>query len=382
MSALTNFKGDVPWLYDLIIQTPATPVLAATAAMDASTEKISFIGCIWHPTVKTGTINIRKIHFRTGAVTLNAASTMRVSLQNVSATAGPPTQPDGTQDQLYDFAGALTANSWVTTGNLSADRAVDLAAVNFSDANSRWVAVVFEFQTFTAADSVIISSVNLGTSPINALLGAQTALFTASWSVQVGSPIVAFECDDGAFAFMDGTLPVLTLTSAAASSSAAIRAAGLKFRVPVEMKIEGIGLCVVIPNACDGTLKLYDSDGTTELASVAIDNDAVAAASLARHSVARIPPVTLAANTYYRLAFVGGTTTSANIFYADVNAVAIMDGFAGGQDFHWTQRDSGGVWTDTTTRRPHFMLKLSAVHDGAGGGGGGMLQGNLRGNFQ
>jgi hypothetical protein len=382
MSALTNFKGDSPWLYDTIIQTAQSPAYISNMVMDATAEKLAFIGCVWHPTVKTGTINIRKVHFRTGAITFNALSTVRVSLQNVSATAGPPYQPDGSQDQTYDFASGagLSANTWTATGNLSADRAVDLSALSIGDANSRWVAVVFEFQTFTAADSIVVSNLNVQATPINTLLGGQPLINTGSWSVIASSAgVVALECDDGTYAFMETMMPFSALSSASVASNGAIRAAGLKFRFPVEMKTEAAGIGLVIPNGCDGSLILYDTDGTTALVTVAIDNDSTAAASLMRHSMARYLPVTHTANSYYRLVFVASTTTAASVYYGTVNAAAIMDGLAGGQDFHWTERDSAGTWTDTTTRRPHFVVKLSAVHDGAGGGGGMLVHPGLSG---
>src|SRR5207253_746752 len=107
--------------------SPAAPAYGTDALIDAAGEKVAFIGNLWHPTVKTGTINIRKVHFRCGAVTLNAASELRVSLQTVSSTVGPPYQPDGVQDEFYDFktaTTAITANAWNSTGNLSADRVV------------------------------------------------------------------------------------------------------------------------------------------------------------------------------------------------------------------------------------------------------------------
>jgi hypothetical protein len=371
MSTLTNFKGDGPWLGDEVTQSATSaPSFLANGIIDASTEKVAVLGCVWHPTVKTGTINIRKVHFRCGAVTFNAASVLRVSLQNVSATAGPPYQPDGTQDQTADMT-TLSANAWNTTGALSADRAVDLSAVNFTDANSRWLAVVFEYQTFTAADSVVISSINTNTSQSHSGLGGAQLLNTGSWAIaNTGAlGVVALECDDGSYAFIDQALPISAFGNATTANNAAIRAAGVRFRFPVEVKIEAASLWMAIPNICDGTLIIYDSDGSTSLVSVAVDNDAVIATG-SRHQVVRFPPITLAANTYYRLAFVPTTTTAATVYYADVNAVGLMDGLVGGQDMHWTQRDSAGVWTETTTRRPHFGLKLSAVHDGTGGGGG------------
>lgn len=371
--SLTNFKGDQPWIYDMVINAAGPVAYQAAATIDASAEKIAFVGNIWHPTVKTGTINIRKVLFRTGAITFNAASTVRVSLQDISATAGPPYQPDGTQDQTYDFAlgAGLTANTWTSTGNLSADRAVDLSAVSFSDANSRFICVVFEFQTFTAADSIVISVMNMGVSPINSYLAGQCLLNTASWSLLFQAfPVVAFECDDGTYAFMDCGLPFSAVGSVNVASNGAIRAAGLKFRFPMEVTTEALLLGIMCASGADGSLVLYDTDGTTALVTVAVDNDPVASNATMRHAMARYQPVTHAANSYYRLVFVSSTASATTVYYADFNAAGILDGMAMGQDAHWTQRDSAGVWTDTTTRRPHFGLKISSVHDGAGGGGG------------
>lgn len=380
MSALTNFKGDGPWWHSTVSQTAGAPSISSAGLIDASTEKVAMLGYVWHPTVKTGTINIRKVHFMTGTVTFNVASTLRVSLQNVSATAGPPYQPDGTQDQTYDFVGAgLSSNAWTTTGNLSADRAVSLSAVNLSDANSRLVAVVFEYQTFTAADSININGLSLGSNSPPSLIGGAVVTNTGSWAYATFLPIIAFECDDGTFAFFENSMPVKTASSTAVASNATARAAGLKFKVPMEMKIDGFGLLLMVPNGCDGSMVLYDSNGTTVLVSIEIDNDAVSGAGSARYAFCRCPPVTLAANTNYRIAFVGSTTTSASVYYMDVNAAGLQDGLIGGQDFMYTERDSGGTWTDTTTRRPVWSIKLSAVHDGVGGGGSLMVHPGMGG---
>lgn len=371
MSALTNFNGDGPWVYDLVIQSNQSVSYSNALLMDATAEKLGFVGCIWHPTIKTGTINIRKVHFRVGTpITFSALSTVRVSLQNISTTAGPPYQPDGSRDQTYDFVGSgLTANTWTATGNLSADRAVDLSAVSPGDANSRWLAVVFEFATFTALDSVIVSTLNMQATPLHSHLGGQPILNTGSWALVNAANCVAFECDDGSYAYMEGAIPFSALSSASVASNGAIRAAGLKFRFPMGIKLEAMALGIVTPNGCDGSLVLYDTDGTTALVTVNIDNDAVASASLMRHALARFQPTTHNANDYYRMVFVASTTTAATVYYGTVNAVGIMDAFAGGQDFHWTQRDSSNVWTDTTTQRPYFLMKLSAAHDGASSGG-------------
>lgn len=365
---LTNLGGFTPLCHDIFRMDGLTPGVNTNAIIDASTEKVAIIGCVWHPTVFNGTINIRKIHFRCGAVTFNALSSLQVSLQNISATAGPPYQPDGTTDQTVAMT-TLTANAINSTGNLSADRAVDLSADSLGDANSRWLAVVFEYTTFTAADSVIISGNSTASVAAGRNLGGAVLLNTGSWAALTSSGIVILECDDGTFAFLEGCVPVMTFSSASVSSTGAIRKSGFIFRFPVEVKINKLAMMVAVPNACDGRLVLYDSDGTTELVSVNIDNDAVYAANDEVFSIIRFSQVTLAANTWYRFVFVGGTSTAATVHYVEVNAVGHMDGMILGQNLHWTQADSGNTWTETTTRRPWAGYGVCAVHDGSGVGG-------------
>lgn len=384
MSALTLLGGDGLMVVDNFVQQNGFPAFNTTGVIDASTEKVGIAGRIWHPTIKTGTINIRKVHFRLGALTFNALSTIRCSLQSISATAGPPYQPDGSQDQTYDFATGtgLTGSAWNSTGNLSADRAVDLGAYGIGDANSPWLAVVFEYTTFTAADSFILSGISPASSAASEhLIGGSPLLNTGSWAaLNNGTSIIAFELDDGSFAFMEGGRPISAISSTAVGNASAARAAGLKFKFPVEVNIDCAGLLVAVQNAADGNFILYDSDGTTALRTLPIDNDAVISTS-ARVAVHRFAPVTLAANTFYRLVFVASVTTTTTVYYVSANSAALMDGFAGGQNFHWTSRDSGGTWTDVTTQRPMVYMRVSSIHDGAGGGGGMVRHPGMSGNL-
>lgn len=335
--------------------------------IDAASEKFAVVGCVWHPTIKTGTINIRKIHFRLGAVTFNAASVLQVSLQNISDSAGPPYQPDGVADQTATMT-SLTANAWNTTGNLSADRAVDLSADSFTDANSRWLSVVFEYTTFTAADSIVINTwrSNGSSGTGRHQLGGGCLLNTGSWALNSSSdqPIIAFECSDGSYAFMLGGHAISSIPSAVAvGSAAAVRRAGMKFKFPVSMKISRLALFVQPPNGCDGRLVLYDSDGSTELVSVSVDNDAVAN----NNAYAEISfiPITIAANTFYRFVWVGDTSTTVNFRPLAFNAVGFLDCYPLGQNAHFTTYD-GSSWSDVTTQRCPFRIGIESLHDGYG----------------
>ena len=362
---MVNEPGAPTMAYNIEYPNPSP---STSMIMAASTTKVAMLGQVWHPTKKTGIINIRKVHFRTGAQTLNAASEVRVSLQNVSATAGPPYQPDGTQDQFYDFKAAtvpLAASAVNITGNLSADRVVDLAAINLTDVNSSWLAVVWEFNVFNTSDSVLINCI---IDIMNRMgLGGNTLLYTGSW-VATANRLnnIVLECDDGTFAFLQLAMPNLTFGSASLTSNGAIRRGGLRFSVATARVIDRASLALPMVNGVDGRLVLYDGDGITELASVNIDNDAV-------HSIGSqfmeviFPPVALIAGVFYRFVFVATTTTATSMIYFDTSNAAYLDGMYLGQNAHWTQHN-GTVWADTLTRVPVFGLGVSATHGGTAAG--------------
>jgi len=343
------------------------PSFSAALVTNASANKIAMIGQVWHPNKSLTSISIRKVHFRCGAIaSFNAASEFRVSLQNISATAGPPYQPDGTQDQFYDFktaTTALTQNAVNTTGNLSGDRTVDLTADSFGDTNSRWLAVVFEWQAFNTSDSVIISSI-----PDFAGYGLGGAISSvgATWSAQARQIVVYFELDDGSFAYLvPGTVFTATGT-VTVTSTGAIRRAGVKFKVPTSRIINRLGLHVGAANGYDGRLVLYDSDGTTELISVDVDNDAVVSFTTNVYEI-DFQPVTLAAETFYRFVWVAGTTTAGTVPYFDVAATAHLNACMLGANAMWTQHD-GSSWADTALRRPGFAIGVYAYESPGGGG--------------
>lgn len=379
MSALTNEYGRGLVDYDLYQYNGGGPTLGTTAIIDASGEKTAVVGRIWHPTRPAGTFAIRKVLFRAGAVTSGVSSSVRVSLQDVSLTAGPPYQPDGTQDQTYDFAtGTITANAWNSTGNLSADR-----TVSQGDA----FCVVWEYQNFIALDSLIINTMDLAsTNPTPFEISGKQLINTAGTWVLINSMIgnIAFECSDGSYAFFIGC-PAFSAGSSniSVASNGAIRASGVMFTVPTARKIDRLLLQVTMPNNADGNLILYDGDGTTVLMTAAIDNDAVTAQGTIGFIDVTFAQITLAPATNYRLALVSTTTTAALVRVCDVAAAGLLDFLVGGQQAQYTERDAAGVWTQTTTRHALWGYGISALHDGAGGGGGStlFLPHNMRGGF-
>lgn len=358
--------GQSPALNLIPNQSGGAIGLRATAVIDASTEKVALVGTVWHPTVKSGTIDISEIGVFLGAVTINAASVITFSLQDVSATAGPPYQPDGTQDQTADVLGsAITANAWNWSGALSANRTISVG--------SR-LAVVIEYKNtfFNVGDTVAINSLDLAVGTLAyGNFGGIPLLNTGSYALVASAlGIVAFKCADGSRAFLTPNVSINGLGTTSVASNGTFRAAGLYFEVETTRKLDTFGLYIAIPNGCDGDIILYDTDGTTALLTMPVDNDSVSATG-GRGVVFTGADITLTANSGYRLVFVASTTTAATFYHATVAERALMDGMPGGQNWQLTTRDgTPGNWTETNTSRPWAVLGFSGFDDPSGGGGG------------
>lgn len=365
MSALTALYGRGFYDCDMIHYNGGTPAFGTNLLMAAAITKVAMVGTLWHPSRTT--FNIRKVHWRGGATSVNAASVIRVSLQDVSLTAGPPYQPDGTQDQFVDQLGStLVANGANVSGSMSADRA---CAIGDS------IGVVWEYGAtgFTAADSFIVNLLDVGaTNPTPYELGGKGLNNTAgTWALAlVPTANVVFECDDGSYAYFINCNYWLTFGTTSIANNVTARAAGNAFTVATEITIDRIGLVVTVPNNSDNILKLFSGTATL-LASRTIDNDAVTAAGTGGMAEMSFTPITLTPGTTYRVAIEGNSTTACTIRTADVVANGMLNNMWGGQNCVYTERDSGGSWTQTNTRRALMSIQQAGTHDGAGGGGGG-----------
>ena len=369
---LTAFNGRGPVLYDEYLddQNGAT-TFATGLTIDASADRCAMTGAVRHATTKTGTINIRKVHFRLGALTLNVLSGLRVQLGTIGSAA-VPYQPGTMTETVTVAVGALTGSAWNSV-TLGADRPVNLANDSLGDADSRWISIMWDFDPFTALDSVIVNTI-AGSIPSNPgrTRGSGTGLLDASAGtfsiVSATVNNVVLECDDGTFAFLTPSLPLSAIGTTAVSTDSTARAAGLIFQFPVETVIDRIGLKLTVANGATGALVVYDSDGTTVLRSVDVDDDAVASNTGISIFSAEIAPLTCAATTNYRLVYLPSTTTDVTLHTVSVNSANMFGGMAGGAAFHYTERDSGGTWAQTTTTRPVFYMGLGSYHDGTGGG--------------
>lgn len=318
----------------------AAPNLA-TLVLDASGEKAAVI--CYAP--KTG--NIAKIGWPTATVT--TGSTFDVRLETVSLVTGDPT---GTLWNTTTNGSQVVANAddnvWLTTTLTSQ------AAVVQGDT----IAVVLVQTTGNMSTNNFFDDFNNIAYPDH---------FTAAWSKQATQcGMMALEYSDGSYAHITGVHPYLAVSYTSFNSGSTPDERGLYFSFPFPVQVSGWWAWA--DGDEDFTVRLYDSDGSTVLLSSLADTNVRSeptGGGICRRQFAGT--VNLSANTFYRLTVLPGTATDVRLGDFDVNAAAIMDACEGGRNFHFTSRTDGGVWTQTTTKRPWMGLLVNALSDGEGG---------------
>jgi hypothetical protein len=359
--SLVQIAGQGPQWPRII--SPMPPAFANGLLIDATGEIIAMVGRVWFPG-RTGTKNIERVGFRFGAVTKAGGSALTVSLQDVSLTAGPPAQPDGVQDQTVAIANAnasFATNTWIRTGTLSANR-----TVSYGDR----LAVVIEYDGAgrQGADSVVVS----GFSNIaqGAFFENAPVLFAgAAWTAQVFSSNVILEFSDGTFGILDGGVATSAINTHAFNlNTGTADEFALAFQVPVPTVIDGLWATLLVASGGDLELILYD--GTTALATVAIDANAITS-NVARQALEPIAEQTLSPGTQYYIAVRPTTTNNVSAYSFDVSDANHLTCMDGGINFNYATRLNQGVWAaNTTTRRLFAGFRISQLDDGAGGSGG------------
>lgn len=330
-----------------------------TLVVDASGKKLAFI--IRAPA--TGTL--KKVAFRTGSVTQN--QTIRVSFQDVDPATG---FPDGAIDQYRNVSILDTDDNLpIETGILSSagTDGGTLRSVTRGDL----LAVVFEHNPFNAGDVFRLSQINSGNDSCGS---AYSALYTASWAKSANLPVLALIYDDAGSEVCRHGADVLPCTQAYSStafnSGSANPKRGLKFRLPFPCKLAGALLR--LKSTGDFNVKLYDSDGQTELLTRSVVAAATENSYVRWHHVKFSGEASLIKNTYYYLLVEPTTSSNVELHYMEVPAgkAGYLDQMDGGQDFHYAERSSGAP-SATTTRRPLISLELTAFDDGVSVGGAG-----------
>lgn len=318
----------IPHAVGLDLFATAGTSFGSSTAMTASTHRTAFIGTI----PRTGTIN--SVGFRFGAITKGATTALTVSLQDVDLANGPPGRPDGTQDQTGTVSAAsITANTW-TTVSLGTSRSVTVGDL---------IAVVIEYSTFNAGDSIAISQIG---SIIN-WGSAHVATFDGTtWTRHdsVGNLILGYSSGNNGALVGAAAASAISNTGYNVNSTPDER--GGAWVPTASTRVAGLA-CVVTPTA-DFDLVLYDSGGTA-LGTASFDANTLRIATSRPHSRLFASPVDVVAGSTYYMAVKPTTVTNITLTTYTVNNAIDRDAWPLGTEFTGATRTNAGAWSTSTT---------------------------------
>lgn len=339
------------------------PIQKSTGMLiDATGEKAAYIGRVCTP--NRGSKSLHKVWFPFGSVTKAGGSALTVSLQGVLATSGPPYVPDETPVQTVAIANAdanFASNTFYQTAAFSADRTV---------AHGDLLAIVVEYDAGgrLGADSVRVQESQSMFSGVGADAAGMCALkASGTWTNTGNLPNIVLEFSDGTYGTLMLSMPLSTNTNLTYNSGSTPDEQGNYFKLPIPLKIDGLTFAVSpTTNAADYDIVLYDSDGTTALATVSRDANEVNAVNANQWDSVNFAPVTLQANTFYRAAVRPSTVTNVRLQTIDLPSNALMECWPFGINCYLTTRTDAGAWSQTTTRRVQMALHICGMDDGVG----------------
>lgn len=362
---------DIHGLYFPPISLAGNAFTSTTGIIDATGERYAWIGRVRWVDKSVATRDIRRARFLFGPVTKAGGSALTFSLQNIDTANGPPARPDGTPDQTVAIANAdanFAANTYYTTGNLSADRTV---------AYGELICAVLEYDGSgrLGSDSVAIYHGS------NSIFVEGTALFTASWAANSGLNGIVFEFADGTVGVLDAAGPISSPTvSLNVNTGSTPDEVALKFTPDFACSVNRIWANPATAGAtADFELILYQ--GTTALQTVAVDANTLKATGAANVVEVAIPETALTAGTAYYVALRPTTANNIGVRYMDVATPAIRACLPGGTQCSYGARTDAGAWTDTATRYPFIGVHISKIDNGAGAGGGLLRHPGMTGGF-
>lgn len=328
--------------------------------LDATTDYSAYI-C---KAPATGTID--KLHVRVGTTTLSG--TLSCQIQTLDASGDPSGTAYGSCAQADVAVTGTEDNTLITFSSLACSATIgDYIAIRV------WASVVTSGSINVLA-SATPSGLNVYGLPYSSNRTSGTG--AGSEAVIAAGPVIEYS---GAVYHQVGWAPQGTYGVEGIDNDSSVRRIGNRFILPAS--VTAIGCWVFIDNDNDTTtIKLYDTDGTTELATSALVAVNRQGTATRMQFVPFTAPVNLSANTTnpYRLVITtsSNTTNAAQIAVLSNVAAAHMAMMPLGTAMYHTSHN-GTSWTDTDTKRAAIGLLVSKMDDGSGQGPAQMLLGGL-----
>lgn len=319
--------------------------------LDATGEKGAFAGRVWYKE-DVASKNIQSIGIRFGTNTTAGGSAMTLSLQDVSSAAGPPYEPDDTQDQTVAISNADLAafsGAWYWTGNLSANRTV---------AKGDQLAVVIEYNGSgrLGSDAVNIQGLSYNANQTSGIFHNGLSLFkaTTTWAIANIQMNVILRFDDGTYGTLDGAVICDAVANQSINQNATPDEYALGFQVPYECSIDGIWAAFSVPTNASCEVILYE--GTTALKTFAIPYRQVRSNGGGAPAYLPMAKTTLTPGVMYYIAIRGTASTNVNAFMVNVPNEDSLELWPGGKDFKVYTRTDQGAWSVSPVSDVRRML--------------------------
>lgn len=319
--------------------------------IDASAEKVAFL----FQAPKAGTLD--GFQFGLGTVGTAPSSGLKCSFQDPDASNG---DPDGTADEYRVVTSGLTSNTWVDPGILSSD-GTD-GGTKRTVTRGQWLYAVIEFESFDAGDSL-----NINTQSLPAATGGRHGMvnvYIASWALDKTSvPNMALLYNDATFGRLGPSgLAAESISYLDLGADKDPDEAGLKFQVPLPIKVDGLALDATYGANASWDMVIYDGSDV-EQGSTTIDGDMHAGSWWGGKYAYFDSEIELAADTDYRIVIKPSTSGSAMYmeYYETGSPVSRASNAAASTNLALTYRTNGGSWTDSSTAIPFMSLLISEI---------------------
>ncbi len=343
ISVLTGFA--------LLPPVPPAGITDGTTAVDATTDYVTFVGKV----PVTGTINT--VYHRVAGTTL--IGTLSCQIQTLDASGDPGGTAYGSCAQSDVVVAGTEDNTQITFGSLACSAtAGDLVAIRI------WASVV-------TSGSASVMSTGAATGMTTLTLPYTTERTTGTGAGTKSAAGVGPVVEYSGPAYYDwGWVPSTTQGSESVDADGSLRRIGNRFILPCSVTAYG-AWAYLDWDTNNTTIKLYDTDGTTVLATATMLAAARSTTTARLGYFSFATPVNLQANTAspYRLVVETDNTsaTAATIGMANAIVAAHMDHLCLGTDCYYTSHN-GTSWTDTTTKRTWMGMLVSSFDDGTGMG--------------
>lgn len=327
----------------------AAPSLSTSSfTIDAAGEKAALVA------ISAVAKSIRYIYVRTATVT--TGDTVDVRIETVDTDGLPSGTLWAANTNVALAVAGSDDNVWLKAGPLTADAALSVGSV-------------FAVVVVNGGGGGNIQIASYQDQLAQVPFGVH---FTTSWTKRDFLPLFFIEYSDGTYAPIFGLLDIgAPINAQTFNSGSTTNRRGNRMTLPFPCQASGCWVWMGIGTATTFSVVLYDTDGSSVLATTgSVDSDIVEANTAGIAYIPFTAPVTLTSGGPYRLAFVPGSATNQTLYDFDVPEAAVMGSFPLGTDCYRSVFTSS-AWVDTAASRSCLGLILTGFDDGAGGGGGG-----------